>query len=215
MAKRRRAKQREEFLSPYPHGHKKPGKYVLYIDWPEKDRSCVFIYAEAFGAKRHLDLLLQGLEYKIIKDDELMGLIDSRAWLVAENGIRIRCTLLSQVLAHKDSEEESSWEMEARHVREIEAFRYGQAITKNPSIDQEEKKERKAKRRQQERITKTRTPRQIPDGMVTVAMIAESLSIVPREARARLRKAGVPKPDLGWMWSTDDAPAIKELIANG
>ena len=51
--------------------------------------------------------------------------------------------------------------------------------------------------------------------MITVATIAESLNILPREARARLRKASVPKPDSGWMWSEAEAEEIKELIADG
>ena len=103
MARRKRQRRRlrdDGPLSPYPHAPLKPGIYVLYIDWPEKQRSCVNIYSEAFGAKRHLNILLQGLEYEVIKDDSLIGLIDNRHWLIAENGIRVRCSLLQDILDH-------------------------------------------------------------------------------------------------------------------
>lgn len=208
-------------LSPYAHHPRKPGIYVLYIDWPEKDRSCVHIYAEAFGAKRHLDILLKDLDFDISTDDDLVGLIDDKRWLVAENGLRVRCHLLQEILDHVDSPEEESWQMETRHKRAIEAFRYGEPKTPQEDLDQpridspqeSEKKIRRAKRRQEN--AEPRKPREKPDGMITVAMMAESLKILPREARARLRKASITKPDLGWMWPEAEAQKIEELIANG
>lgn len=209
--------------SPYAHHPKKPGIYVIYIDWKEKDRSCVHIYAEAFGAKRHLDILLQDLEYEVVDDDALIGIIDDKRWLIAENGIRVRCSRLQDILDHVDSPEEAEWKMESRNIRSIEAFRYGAAKTPRESFDQPEvelpqdteKKVRRARTRKANAEPKTRAPREIPDGLIAVATIAESLNILPREARARLRKASVPKPAIGWLWSEAEAKEIEKLIANG
>lgn len=219
--RKRRSRRTDERLSPFPHHPRKPGIYVLYIDWPEKDQSCVYIYAEAFGAKRHLDILLEGLDFTVAKDDDLVGLIDDKRWLRAENGIRIRCRLLQDILDHVDSPEEAEWQFETRHVRAIEAFRYGEARTPQEDIDQPKetpqesaKKARRAKRRKAKREASPRAPRETPDGMITVATIAESLNILPREARARLRKAKVTKPDAGWIWPLGEADEIKALIAD-
>jgi len=195
---------------------------VLYIDWPKKDTSAVPIYAEAFGAKRHLDTLLQGLKYEITdKGDPLIGLIDDSRWLVAENGIRVRCNLLQEILDHVDSPEEEAWDMEARHKRIIEAFRYGEPITNSENyadspISSDSSRESKLERiRERRENSAPRKPRLKPEGMITVAMIAEMLNILPREARSRLRRASVPKPDHGWMWDPDSADQVKKLIAKG
>ena len=187
----------------------------MYVSWAEKNTACTPIYAEAFGAKRHLDILLKDLEFEIIDYPEGTGLIDDKRVLVAENGIRIRCSLLQDILDHVDSTEEETWEMEPRHIRSIEAFRYGEPVTgdSNTEIRNDRKKFRRAERRKKN--TSPRKPREIPTGMITVAIIAESLNILPREARARLRKANVTKPTDGWMWPDAEAESIKELIARG
>ena len=221
MARKRRSKKRPVHsgpLSPYPHLPHKPGIYVLYIDWKEEDKSCVPIYAEAFGAKRHLDILLKGLSTTIADDDALVGIVDDKRWLIAENGIRVKCSRLQDILDHEDSPEEAEWKMENRHIREIESFRYGMPQTEKDSQPVETPQEsnrraRRAKRRDEN--SQPRKKREIPTGSITVAMIAESLSILPREARARLRKAKVSKPDNGWVWPEADADEIKSLIAKG
>lgn len=222
MARRKRKLPpltQEERLSPFPHHPRKPGIYVLYIDWPDKDTSCVPIYSLAYGAKKHLDIILDGLEWELVRDDDaLIGIIDDKRWLVAENGIRVRCSRLQEILDHKYSSEEESWQMPPNRLQAIEAFRYGKAITQHKEPDSETpsetaKKARRAKRRS-DAPKQPRKKREMPQGMITVAMIAESLNMLPREARARLRKASVAKPDLGWMWSEAEAEEIKELIAD-
>lgn len=217
---RKRQKVHEGPLNPYPHRPSKPGIYVLYIDWKDKSLSGVSIYSEAFGARRHVDILLRGLEHKVIKDDDLIGLVDNKHWLVASNGIRIRCTRLQEILDHVDSPEEEAWQMETRHIREIERFRYGEARTDKEETPADDirtlnKKARRSKRRKEKSAAKPKKSRETPAGTITVAMIAESLNIAPREARARLRKSKVTKPDSGWQWPEDEAKEIEELIAKG
>lgn len=221
--KKKRLKSRynpNEYMSPYPNGPKKPGIYVLYIDWPEFNRSYIPIYALTYGAKRHLDILLEGLEYEIVEDPKLMKLVDDGRWLVAENGIRVRCSRLQEILDHEDFPEEEAWEMEERHVRSIKAFRQEKVNIPrkgfepdttdatdegdNSSVVRVKKIKREVKR----------APRELPTGMISVAEIAESLNMLPREARARLRKAEVEKPDNGWVWSKTEAEKIKKLIAS-
>jgi hypothetical protein len=187
------------------------------------ERSCVNIYAEAFGAKKHLDILLKGLDFEIIEDNALIGLVDDKRHLVAENGIRVRCSLLQEILDHKYSSEEEEWQFDSSRARDIESFRYGKPITQKEQSGAESPQDTARKvRRSKRRATKSegtpareRKKRETPEGMVTIAMIAESLNILPREARARLRKASVPKPDLGWTWDEAEAEKVKALIANG
>lgn len=219
MARKRR-KVHEGPLNPYPQRPHRPGIYVLYIDWKDRDISGVSIYSAAFGARKHLDILLQGLEREVITEESLIGLIDDKQVLVASNGIRIRCSRLQEVLDHVYSPEEEAWQMETRHVRDIERFRYGEAQTdkdETPSDDIRtlNKKARRSKRRKEKSSARPKKSREVPAGTVTVAMIAESLNIAPREARARLRKSEVTKPDSGWQWPEDEAKEIEELIAKG
>ena len=83
MARTKRRRERHEILSPYAHHPHNPGKFVLYIDYPAKNTSCVYIYAEAYGARRHVDILTEGSEYTFEDSDTLLGIIDDRRWLVA------------------------------------------------------------------------------------------------------------------------------------
>lgn len=50
---------------------------------------------------------------------------------------------------------------------------------------------------------------------ITIAQLAEELGILPRDARAILRKSNTPKPDAGWEWEPTQAETIRELLKKG
>lgn len=64
--------------------------------------------------------------------------------------------------------------------------------------------------------TRSKRPEGVPkpsrEGLTSVGDIATSLKVHPRIARAALRAAKVPKPDVGWAFATVDVARITKII---
>lgn len=58
----------------------------------------------------------------------------------------------------------------------------------------------------------SRPPRPSREGLISVGDIAASLKVLPRVARAALRAAKMPKPDVGWAFAATDVPRITKII---
>lgn len=58
------------------------------------------------------------------------------------------------------------------------------------------------------------TPRQAPEGMITLAQICEEMGVEGRIARRKLRTSEIKKPGSTWAWDKGhkDVKAVRELL---
>lgn len=175
---------------PFPSCPARPGRFVIYAK--KGDREPISIFYACYAAKKYLEALLDGEPY-VLEGDTI---------LKSESGLFVRSDTLPEILEHKYTKEEAAWELP--HPYDVEAYfmRYGKRPDNKTVVTREITRERKVRRK--------RAPR---TGLVPVGDIAEQLGLSPREARGRLRKAKVQKPDAGWAWPESEVEDIKTLIA--
>lgn len=63
-----------------------------------------------------------------------------------------------------------------------------------------------------ERSPRKKRTRKAPDGMVSIAHIADELGIPATKARKLLREAKIEKPDAGWAWDEKGAKKIRKVL---
>lgn len=190
---------------PSPPG--RPGKYVLYIGRVGDELGYlteVHIWATAYGALKFLELVLD--------EDDFVMLTDRK--LRTEHGVTVECTLLKEVIEHDYTVAEAIWQMPEPHRSMARRLRGNVDVEAAIGVLERRaagmSEEREAKRARKASGVK----RSKPGGYVDIGVIAQELSMEPREARGILR-AKVKKPDVGWAWKPEDVDGIKEILRKG
>lgn len=147
-----------------------------------------------FAAKRFLDLVISNDPYTWLDDNTI--LIANRIKVQGEGG-----TDLEAIIEHEDNKLEQQWEMAEPYLQ------FAMSIRGEPKVKPTQAEPRPTRAKAPGRNRSRKTP-----GLVTVAQLADELGITSREARQRLRKSKIAKPDGGWQWPADEAAKIKELI---
>lgn len=62
-----------------------------------------------------------------------------------------------------------------------------------------------------------RGPQDVPDGMVSVAQLAEEAEITPQSARVKLRASEVDRPEGRWLWKAGSSAlkAARKVLGLG
>lgn len=62
-----------------------------------------------------------------------------------------------------------------------------------------------------------RGPQEVPDGMVSVAQLAEEAEITPQSARVKLRASEVERPEGRWLWKAGSSSlkAARKVLGLG
>ena len=55
-----------------------------------------------------------------------------------------------------------------------------------------------------------RGPQEVPEGMVSIAELAEEAEVTPQSARVKLRTAEVERPEGRWLWKKGSS-GLKEV----
>lgn len=190
---------------PFPASPTRNPRFGLKFINAEDERLAFHNFYGRFAAKRFLDAVISGDTYTWLDDDTI--LIAGRIKVQGE-----RKTDLEAIIEHEDNKLERQWEMAAPYPQFAMSIRGGrpQEEDDNPVRRKIEPAiERPTRAKAPSRHRSRKAP---PAGLVTVAQLADELGITSREARQRLRKANIAKPDGGWQWPADAAVKIKELL---
>lgn len=59
-----------------------------------------------------------------------------------------------------------------------------------------------------------RGPQEVPDGMISIAQLAEEAEITPQSARVKLRSSDVNRPEGRWLWKkgSGDLKAARKVL---
>ena len=62
-----------------------------------------------------------------------------------------------------------------------------------------------------------RGPQEVPEGMVSVAQLAEEAEITPQSARVKLRASEVERPEGRWLWKAGSSAlkAARKVLGLG
>ena len=164
-------------------------------------RSSFFNFHSTYAAKKFLDYVIADLPFVWITT----GRIE------VDDTIVIREEMAGQLenaIEHEYTPNEARWEI-PEPMRSYYAGAIGRALPVesapapvSPPV------------RERPKPTAPRPAKNTTGTLVTIADIAQELSIDAREARALLRKAKVDKPGSSWAWDAADAAAIKKKLAS-
>lgn len=181
---------------PFPASPTRGPRFGLKFINTDDGRLAFHNFYGRFAAKRFLDLVISNDPYTWLDDNTI---------LIA-NRIKVQGELktdLEAIIEHEDDKLERQWEMAAPYPQFAMSIR---GERPEPPTDKPQVEPRPTR-------AKAPGPRKAPPtGLVTVAQLADELGITSREARQRLRKSNIAKPDGGWQWPADDAAKIKELL---
>lgn len=174
---------------PFPANPTRNPRFGLKFINTDDGRLAFHNFYGRFAAKRFLDLVISNDPYTWLDDNTI--LIANRIKVQGESN-----TDLETIIEHEDNKLERQWEMADPYPQFAMSIRGERPTTDDkPTV---------------ERPTRAKA-RKVP-GLVTVAQLADELGITSREARQRLRKSKIAKPDGGWRWLADEAAKIKELL---
>lgn len=177
---------------PFPANPTRNPRFGLKFINTDNGRLAFHNFYGRFAAKRFLDLVISNDPYTWLDDNTI--LIANRIKVQGEGG-----TDLEAIIEHEDNKLEQQWEMSSPYPQLAMSIR-GERPNK-PTVE----RPTRAKVRHRSR-------KPVAEGLVTVAQLADELGITSREARQRLRKSKIAKPDGGWQWPADEAAKIKELL---
>lgn len=201
---------------PFPSSPTKPPKYAVYGTYPHdaepgQSRVVVVPFLATYAAKRFVEALLQGGSFKWLAADKQLGR-NVPDTVVGENGVRVRCDLLEEIIEYEYTEGEAQWELPDETRRHADMVRREvrdepEGLPTEGGGEDRPKKPKKEPKPEKVKVDKS--------GLVTVGDIAEQMGIEARDARAALRKKKVEKPDVGWAWAPDKVEDIKKVIKSG
>jgi hypothetical protein len=182
----------------------RPPNHVFYCHNEHGRKLVVTFYAD-YAARKFIDLIV-GDDYKFI----------DRATILGSNGVRVSVTTnpspganetIDDVIEYEPRGAERDWEMP-----EPNATQYATFAMKRPAAENDEP-QRKRMTRDGSVATPARAQR-IASGGVSIGTIADDMGITASDARAALRKAKMPKPAGGWVFSNDDVDNVRNTIKN-
>jgi len=180
------------------------------------DRFMFINFHSAYAAKAFLDMIIDGAEYKWLRNNELL----------TEKGMRIRGEQsddLERAIEHKLTPTEREWDVPDPLFTTVRQF-IGRRVVVDDNVIKDPHEAVKV-----EQVTRTRAPKKervpkprdavakakakVKSGEhITISEICEELGHPPRVCRAILRELKVPKPDHGWAWSKSEAEKIRSRL---
>lgn len=173
-------------------------------------------FAALYAAKAFINLMLQGDDYTRVDDFNIK----------TARGVSIRIenptgrkgpSLFDTVLNYQMTPQEQEFEFPERLLSAYRPFPNSPLLTSKPqqspndeTPDNDQQTPTKATQRAPKPAQPARKPK--PEGLVTVASIADELKIDAKQARQALRKAKIDKPEHGWAFTPDQVPAITAAI---
>lgn len=204
---------------PFPSSPSRPPKFSIHLT-DEDGRLCVFCFCELYPAKRMIELVADG------DADEMRWSGSNEVYL--PNGVRIAgdsFAVLEKIVEHEYTRDEAAWVTPEPYATMWRTFGRKGAVVDDDGNElkpiaiattgRRSRRERKPRERV-ERVKREASPRrERVDGQTTIADIAQEVGMLPRDARAILRKANEPKPASGlWAWGEADAERIRKLLTS-
>lgn len=176
-------------------------------------------FAQLYAAKHFLEIIIDGDEYTWQTWSPAKG-IATQPLLVTSRGLTIRGYGLEDAIEHTFTREEQNFKFDATdratygNICRLEQISMLGLQTTTPTVttpDHLIKTPSKAPSAPRQRPASTPKASKTP-GMITIAEIAQELSMEPRVARGILRTTNTPKPSIGWVWNDVDSKAIITLL---
>lgn len=169
----------------YPSSPTRTPKYGFYVIFNNNFMFQNFV--GKYAAKDFVDRMIRKQKIKWVSDKILE----------TEDGLTIRAEHyfdLDEIVEYEPTMEELGWSPDRIKLAIYAGFLSGEHTAQ--SISTIPTRHKKASRA----------------GLVTIQDIAQELDLDPKEARKRLRTRNIPKPQVGWAWSNEDAEKIKDKI---
>lgn len=182
-------------------------RYGFYCT-TESGRFCFHNFHSTYAAKKFLDFIIDGREYKWLNDDEIE----------LDNGTRIRGERpgqLEEALLHQLTPKEAKWEIPYPDVYYYKSFLGRAKLIYDKETGQvidEVERPKKTRKIDPEKLIKRKREKVKTGQHITIAAIAEELKRSPRDCRAALRALKIPKPEHGWAWPPSEAEQIKSRL---
>lgn len=124
----------------------------------------------------------------------------------------VRGSHIEDILEAKYTKEELSWTPPYPENIALEHLTNFSVPTRSSvSTITEDSDKPKPQKKPSKPISRHKSTKPSPHGMITVAQMAEQLQIPPNKARQMLRKANIKKPDHGWSYKID-SPEHKAIF---
>lgn len=182
--------------------------YGFYC-WTESGRFCFHNFHSTYAAKKFLDYIIDGRDYKWLNDD----------MIELDNGTRIkgeRPGQLERALEHEYTPSERQWEIPYPDIYYYKAFLGRAAITldseKGEVIEEDIPKPKRTRKVDPEKLIKRKREKVKKGEHITISQIAQELKRTPRDCRAALRALKIPKPEHGWAWPPSEADIIRNRL---
>lgn len=132
-----------------------------------------------------------------------------QGWQTAQFGdIDISSPELDKIISYKPTSLEADWQLPKPYPEDIERFLHGPRMsTAIEHVERDTKGNLPMAKPVKPKIDRT--------GKITVQDIAAELKLLPRDARAILRKAKIAKPAGGWIGDDKWAEMIKATLKRG
>ena len=174
---------------PFPSSPLRPPQFGL---WANK---YYFTFCQPYAIHKFATTLLEDRDYKWLDEQTIL----------TDDGIKLKGNL-ELALEYEPKGKEAEWEIPSPYREQIARIR--------GELPQEPKEEKPKKEKpKKEKPKKEKKTRPAPDGLVTIAQLAEELRKKPAELRKRLRASKEEKPSHGWAWSPEEIKRIKKLLS--
>lgn len=135
--------------------------------------------------------------------------------------LTIKGSRLEEAIDHQYTKEEAKWTIPYPDTQTVERLTTFYNLKMRPSSHMKPSEDTNTSKPSSTSTNKPpqrhKTQKKAPDGMITVAQIAQELNIQPNKARNILRKAKIQKPATGWTFKKDDpmVQKIEDLLKAG
>lgn len=215
MAKRKKeepqfVKNASGLREPFPTHPTRPTKYAVYCIYPGdapagQNRQIVLTFAAAYSAKKFVDYLIAGHNFKWLQASHKGDIPDT---ILTDHNVKIRIPGrgLEEVIEYEYTQAESEWALPEEHMRQCALLRRApdEEVTEEGEIVAKPKREPKPEK---PKIDKT--------ALISIGDIAEQMGIEARDARQSLRKQKIEKPTGGWWFAPEKVEEMKVLIKKG
>ena len=167
---------------PFPSSPSRPPRFGLRVG------NHHFPLCQLYALHKFVAVLLEGQTYKWLDEQTIL----------TDSGMRLKGDL-ELALEYQPKGKESEWEIPSPYHEQICRIK-GVLPEEGPEPAQEETPRPKKERRS------------APDGLTTLAQLAEELGKKPGDLRKKLRTAKEVKPAHGWSWASEEIERIKKLL---
>lgn len=186
---------------PYPAAPYRPTKYCLYVT--KNENLATWGFTAAYAAKKFLEILLADDTL-----DRITSLNGKPTTILSSSGIKVFCDEIDELLDYEYTANEKLWGLNEPEFSNALRFRNSSGYEQSTRVVQSDNADQPKKEKPQ------KIPKPSKEGLISIAEIAASLKMEPRDARAALRAAKVEKPVVGWAWSKSEVDTIKKILQN-